>query len=301
MAEKQGKLGNSWNECAGRLLNKLGWEYIGDSDMDLQGTDSKEYGVDSLFKYSVAGKLSKQLALLESKRYAMDSIKASTLQQWLERFHKKLNMLRNSEELLKEFNELENCSPTNLGIIMVWVHDADDTYLNGTFQRYCENTIINTAGRGSYSRIMILDNRRIVKLCAMLDALNKYDDYNFIYPAGIVENDAIVENKVLSIEYMMSDIIIAECRKGRTRASVVFYYGKMTEPSVNVLMEFLKIYQRVDSKKPLDIYYYDTTDNSIDVVNSFTKKDTYKNILKFHKLDHYAFNDEPSVMANDEQ
>lgn len=301
MAERQGKLGDSWNECAGRLLKILGWEYIGDSDMDLPGTDSNEYGVDSIFKYTVAGKISKQLVLLESKRYAMDSISTSTLQQWLERFHKKMSMLRNSKELLKEFNELENCSPTNLGIVMLWVHDADEAFLNSTFQRYCENTFINTGGKGAYSRIMVLDNRRIVKLCAMVDALNKYDDYNFIYPSGIVDNDAIVENRVLSVEYMMSDIIIAECRKGRRQSSVVFYYGKMTEASVNILMAFLKVYQRVDSKRPLDIYYYDTTDNSIDVVNSFMRKDSYKNIIKFQKLSHFAYNDEPSLMANHEQ
>lgn len=301
MAEKQGKLGGSWNECARRLLKKLGWDFVGDSDMDLPGIDMKEYGIDSILKYTVAGKTTMQTVLLESKRYAMDSIKAGTLQQWLERFHKKMSMLRNSKEFLKEFDELEYCSPTNLGVVMVWVHDADESYLNGTFQRYCENTIINTGGRGSYSRIMVLDNRRIVKLCAMVEALEKYDEYNFIYPSGIVDNDAIVENKVLTIEYMMSDIIIAECRKGRKQSSVVFYYGKMTEPFVNVLMEFLKVYQRVDSKRPLEIYYYDTTANSIDTINSFKKKESYKKIINFQKLSHFAYNDEPSLMTNDEQ
>ena len=130
MAERQVKLGESWNECARRLLQLLGWKFIGDSDMDLPGTDSKEYGVDSILKYKVAGKSSMQTALLESKRYAKDSIKSETLQQWLERVQKKLSMLRNSKELLKEFTDLEDCLPTNLGVIMVWVHDADEAYLN---------------------------------------------------------------------------------------------------------------------------------------------------------------------------
>lgn len=302
MAERQGKLGDSWNESAKRLLKLLGWQFVGDSDMDLPGTDSKEYGVDSVLKYSVAGKRTMQTALLESKRYAMDSIKAGTLQQWLERFHKKLSMLRNSKDLLKEFTELDDCSPTNLGIVMVWVHDADEIYLNQTFQRYLENTVINTGGRvGAYSRIMVLDNRRITKLCAMVEVLKKYDDYNFVYPSGIIDNDTIEESKVLSVEYMMSDIIIAECRKGRKSSSVVFYFGKMTEPSVAALMEFLKVYQRIDSKKPLDIYYYDSGADTINVVNSFKNKESYKKIINFQKLTHLAFNDEPSMIANDEQ
>lgn len=302
MAERQGKLGNSWNESARKLLKLLGWQYVGDSDMDLPGTDSKEYGVDSILKYKVAGKSSMQTALLESKRYAMNSISAGTLQQWLERFQKKLNMLRNSKELLKEFTELEDCTPTNLGVIMVWVHDADENYLKNTFQRYLENTVINTGGRvGAYSRIMVLDNRRITKLCAMIEALNNYDEFNFVYPSGIVDNDAIEEIKVLSVEYLMSDIIIAECRKGRRRASVVFYFGRMSEPTVEMLMEFLKVYQRVESKKPLDIYYYDSGADTINVVNSFKNKDSYKKIINFQKLTHYAINDEPSMIANDEQ
>ena len=302
MAERQGKQGEGWNECARRLLKLLGWKFVGDSDMDLPGTDSKEYGIDSILKYKVAGKSSMQIALLESKCYAMNSIKTGTLLQWLERFQKKLSMLRNSRELLKEFTDLEDCSPTNLGVIMVWVHDADETYLNQTFQRYLENTVINTGGReGAYSRIMVLDNRRITKLCAMIEALKHYDDFNFVYPSGIVDNDAIEENKVLSVEYMMSDIIIAECRKGRKLASVVFYFGKMSEGSVAVLLEFLKVYQRVDSKKPLDIYYYDSGADTINVVNSFKNKESYKEIINFQKLTHLALNDEPSMIAYDEQ
>ncbi len=302
MGERQRKLGDSWNECAGRLLKQLGWVHVGDSDMDLPGIDSKEYGIDSIMKYQVAGKKMMQTVLLESKRYGMKSIQAGTLQNWLETLKNKLNKLRNSKDLLKEFEELEECSPTNLGIIMLWVHDADDAFLNDTLQKRIENTIINTGGRvGAYSRIMVLDNRRIVRLCSMIDALKGFDDYDFVYPAGIIDNEAIVENKVLSVEYMMSDIILAECKKLDKFSSVVFYFGKMTESNVNTLLEFLKVYQRVDSKKKLQIYYYDSTNVTQDVINSFKKKDCYKDIIAFNKLAHFAYNDEPSLIANDEQ
>lgn len=296
------KLGESWNNCAGRLLARLGWQHIGDSNIDLPGSDSKEYGIDSLFKYIVAGKTMMQPAILESKRYSKDSIKAGTLQKWLERLKEKLNALRNSKDLQLEFEELEECLPINLGIIMCWVQDGDETFLNETFQRYLEDTIINTGARvGAYSRIMVLDNRRIVKLCSMVEELGKYDDYNFVYPSGIIDNDVIVEDKMLSVEYMMSDIIIAECRKGKKFSSVVFYFGEMTETAVTVLMDFLKVYQRVQSKKPIVIYHYDNNAGTLDVINSFKKKECYKKILDFKKLTHYAFNDEPSVIVNDDE
>lgn len=301
MAEKQGKLGDSWNEYANRLVRLLGWERIGDKNMDLKGADGEEYGVDSILKYKVAGTDTQQTVLLESKRYAQKSILSATLSKWIKRLKEKLDGLRNSEELLKEFPELDYCSQTNLGVIMLWVHDADENYLNGTFQHLLENTIISTGAKpGSFSRIMVLDNRRIVQLCAMLEALKTYEDFNFVYPAGIIDNVAIEQSKVLSVEYMMSNIIIADGVKNGITSSLVFYFGSVTEASIALLMKFLSQYQRIDKNKPLLIYYYDKSDTVLDVINSFKAKDSYKDILDFKKLTHYSFDSEPQMIANDE-
>lgn len=301
MAEKQGKLGDSWNEYANRLVRLLGWERIGDKNMDLKGADGEEYGVDSILKYKVAGTDTQQTVLLESKRYAQKSIQSATLSKWIKRLKEKLDGLRNSEELLKEFPELDYCSQTNLGVIMLWVHDADENYLNGTFQHLLENTIISTGAKpGSFSRIMVLDNRRIVQLCAMREALKTYEDFNFVYPAGIIDNVAIEQSKVLSVEYMMSNIIIADGVKNGITSSLVFYFGSVTEASIALLMKFLSQYQRIDKNKPLLIYYYDKSDTVLDVINSFKAKDSYKDILDFKKLTHYSYDSEPQMIANDE-
>lgn len=93
MAEKQGKLGDSWNNYANRLVKLLGWEHIGDKNMDLKGSDGEEYGVDSILKYKVAGKETLQTVILESKRYAQSSIKAVTLSKWIKRLKEKLMAL----------------------------------------------------------------------------------------------------------------------------------------------------------------------------------------------------------------
>lgn len=301
MAEKQGKLGDNWNDYANRLVKLLGWEHVGDKNMDLKGSDGEEYGVDSILKYKVVGRETLQTVLLESKRYAQSSINNTTLPKWIKRLKEKLDGLRNSEELLKEFPELDDCSQTNLGIIMLWVHDGDENYLNGTYQRHLENTIISTGARaGSYSRIIVLDNRRIVQLCAMVDSLNTFDDYDFVYPSGIIDNVAIEQSKVLSVEYMMSNIIIARGDKGGKESSVVFYFGDITDANVTLLMSFLSKYQRIDKKKPLLVYYYDKSDAVLDVINSFKSKDEYKEILEFRKLAHYSYDSEPHTIANNE-
>lgn len=301
MAEKQGKLGDSWNNYANRLVKLLGWEHIGDKNMDLKGSDGEEYGVDSILKYKVAGKETLQTVILESKRYAQSSIKAVTLSKWIKRLKEKLDGLRNSEELLKEFPELNDCSQTNLGVIMLWVHDGDEKFMNGTYQHFLENTIISTGAKaGLYSRIMVLDNRRILQLCAMVDSLKTYDDYDFVYPSGIIDNVAIEQSKVLSVEYMMSNIIIANGEKENIESSLVFYFGDITEANMTLLMSFLSKYQRIDKKKTLQIYYYDKSDAVLDVINSFKSKDDYKDILDFKKLAHYTFDSEPQTIANDD-
>lgn len=301
MAEKQGKLGDNWNDYANRLVKLLGWDHIGDKNMDLKGNDGEEYGVDSILKYKVAGKDTLQTVILESKRYAKTSIQSNTLFKWVKRLKEKLDGLRNSEELLKEFPEMDDCSQTNLGVIMLWVHDADESYLNGTFQNLLENTIITTGAKpGSYLRIMVLDNRRIVQLCAMRDALKTFDDFNFVYPAGIIENVAIEQSQILSVEYMMSNIIIADAVKDGKTSSLVFYFGEISESNMSLLMKFLSQYQRIDKNKSLLIYYYDKSDTVLDVLNSYKNKEDYKNILDFKKLAHYSFDSEPQTIANDE-
>lgn len=301
MAEKQGKLGDNWNDYANRLAKILGWQHVGDKNIDLKGNDGKEYGVDSILKYIVPGKDTLQTILLESKRYAKSSINGSTLSTWIKRLKEKLDGLRNSEELLKDFPELNYCSQTNLGVVILWVHDADESYLNGTFQNILENTIISTGAKpGSYSRIMVVDNRRIVQLCAMCDVLSSFDDYMFVYPAGIIDNVAIEQSKVLTVEYMMSNIIIVDCEKDGNSSSVVFYFGRITEANMSILMSFLSRYQRIVAKKPLLIYYYDKSDVVLDVINSFKSKDGYRGILDFKKLAHFSVDSEPQIIANDE-
>lgn len=301
MAEKQGKLGDNWNDYANRLVKLLGWQHVGDKNMDLKGNDGEEYGVDSILKYKVPGKETLQTVILESKRYAKASIQSNTLSKWIKRLKEKLDGLRNSEELLKEFPELDDCSQTNLGIVMLWVHNADEDYLNGTFQHLLENTIITTGAKpGSYSRIMVLDNRRIIQLCAVYDALKTFTDYNFVYPAGIIDNVAIEQSKVLTVEYMMSNIIIADGEKDGKLSSVAFFFGEVTEANIALLMDFLSKYQRIDRNRPLLVYYYDKSDNVLDVINSFKNKDEYKAILEFKKLAHYSIDSEPQTIANDE-
>lgn len=65
--EDQGVLGTIWNKEATRLLSLFGWNTIGDYDMDVQGKDDKQYGIDTLITFKTPLKNNKQIAILEAK------------------------------------------------------------------------------------------------------------------------------------------------------------------------------------------------------------------------------------------
>ncbi len=299
MPERQGKLGDSWNDCARKLLHLLGWEYVGDKNIDVKGNDGEDYGIDSILIYSNPGKSLKQTVLLESKRYAMNSINGNTISKWLKRLKDKIESLRNSEDLVKEYPELNDCSSINLGIVMVWIHDADERYLNETFQSYLQSVDINTGARpdGFYSRIMVLDNRRITWLCSIIEILNGYESYKFIYPARIIDDNLVDQTKTLIVEYMMSNIVIGECFKEGKIETVVFYKSTITESTVYFILELLMTFQCIKTGIPVCICYYDKSDKMQEVINSFAEK--HKDIcLKFKRMVHYSYDIEPASIVN---
>lgn len=294
MGELPAKLGNKWNDTVVALLEAMGWNHIGDKDMDLSGTDDEDHGIDALLIYENPGKTVCQTVLVESKHYGKGSLSPSKVKGWIEVLHKKQNVLRASGDLQKEFPVLSECSETNLGVIMCWVHDGDEKYLAETFQNYLENAIIPTAPRtGIYSRIMVLDNRRIVRLVSMLQELRKAKSFCFVYPAGINDNIQTERNSVLSIEYMMSNIIIAECQGTRGKNTSVFYYGEMEVSALETLFAFLRKYQRLDKDRSVKIYHYENNERTDNVTSHFKGKE-YKNI-KFVRMQHFSLTAEPSL------
>lgn len=300
MGEIPAKLGNKWNDTVNALLEALGWKHIGDKDMDLPGTDDKDHGIDALLIYDNPGKTVRQTVLVESKHYAKGSLSPSKLKEWIELLRRKQNQLRASSDLQKEFPVLAECSETNLGVIMCWVHDADEEYLSGTFQNYLENAIIPSAPRtGLYSRIMVLDNRRIVRLVSMLQVLGKAKSFCFVYPAGINDNIQTERSEVLTVEYMMSNIIIAECQGTKEKNTTVFYFGEMEVPAVETLLSFLSKYQRLDKDRSVKIYYYENDEDTDNVTKHFKGKD-YTNI-KFVRMQQLSLNSEPSLNLEEDE
>lgn len=301
MAENQGVLGDLWNDRANKLLKLFGWEHIGDKDMDITGSGGETYGIDAIACYDSPGLAVKQSCLVESKRYAMGSISASVIKKWIERLKQKLDGVYQSKDLITEFPVLRECSPINLGVIMCWVHDAnDESYFENEFEKYLNNARIVTMPKPmAYKRIIVLNNPRILRLCSIASVLkdNTYK-YEFYYPSQLINNKPFEMSKVLTIDYALSDIIMAERKKGSKSEKVVFYFGAMNLEAINTLKDALTMYNMMEAKKTLIIYHYEEDASTREIIPD-AKKLFEKVKVTFNSMDHFDLTTEPAIIKNE--
>lgn len=302
MAERQGKLGDMWNACAVKFLSLLGWNHIGDKDIDVIGEDGNIYGIDSLMDYNSPGMATRQSVIVESKRYSKDSINYSVMSGWLSRLTKKLEQCRNSEELQKEFPALTECCSINLGIIMVWVHDAEsEEYFHSNFAKLLNKLISVTRPKpNAFKRIIVFTNPQILRLCALYETL-KDRDYAFVYPSQLIGNYALERSKVLTIDYMLSNVILAEIKESGITEKHVFYFGIMTVDAIKILRESLLKYQFAEKDKKLIIHYTQHNDGTADLMPELQKQFTDVASVNFKKMTKYNIVTEPSIISNDNE
>ena len=302
MAENQGVNGDMWNDKALQLLKLLGWDHIGDTNMDIPGSDDKEYGVDALISAPSPRMEVSQCGVLESKRYSIKSLKGGTLSKWINRLRQKLDAFYQSPKLMDEFPSLEECCSINLGIIMCWVHDApDEDYFDDTFEKLLNDTVINTApSHTNFKRVCVITNPRILRLCAVAEKikLSKYS-YEFIYPSQLLGGDRpLVKSCVLTIEYAMSDFIIAERNRNGEAQLVVFFLGKLTAIGFKCLYEALIMYNLLVKDKKTIIYYNGSdAENRVAIAEG---KRRFKGInTDFRALTMFDFKTEPALLNKD--
>lgn len=302
MAERQGKLGDMWNACAVKFLSLFDWNHIGDKDIDVIGEDGNNYGIDALMDYNSPGMATRQSVIVESKRYSKDSINYSVMSGWLRRLMKKLEQCRNSEELQNEFPALMECCSINLGVILVWVHDAEnEEYFHSDFTRLLNRLVsVTRAKPNAFKRIIVLTNPQILRLCALYETL-KDCDYAFVYPSQLIGNYALERSKVLTIDYMLSNVILTEIKKDGATEKHVFYFGIMTVDAVKILRESLLKYQFAENDKKLVIHYTQHNDRTADLIHEFEKQFTDVSSVSFKRMSKYNLTTEPSIISNEDE
>ncbi len=303
MAENQGVLGDMWNDCAVSLIKQLHWNHIGDKNFDMKGTDEKPHGIDAIACYKSPSLHTLQSCLIESKRYSVSSINVPTIKNWIDTLRKKIELVYYANDLETEFPILQECSNINLGIIMCWVHDApNDDYFAEKFNKLVENVIINTPPKAdSTKRIIVLANPQILRLCSLLESSKKYSDFKFIYPSQLIKNKPLVKTDVLSIEYMISNIIVAEgINKDSKKELIVYYFGNMSVDSFRIIYEALTLYNLVENGMLVSLYYYENHDKVREILPELNK--IFKEVdVKPKQLNKFNINTEPAILKEENE
>ena len=301
MAERQGVQGAIWNDRAVRLLELLGWDHIGDKNMDLKGIDEEFHGIDALACYESPGIDLKQSCLVESKKYAMGSLSATIVKGWIETLKQKIEVLSQSEDVLTEFPKLQDCCDIDLGIIMCWVHDVnDESFFEKDFEKYLSKAAILTLAKPlAYRRIVVLTNPKIIRLCSMATILqdNAYD-YKFVYPSQLIKDKPLSRTKVLTIEYALSDFILAEREKKASKGEkecVIFYFGQIRQEAFMSMHEALTMFNFLEVDKNLIIYHYEDSDDSRIVMSDLEKY--FSNVkVSFEPMTRFELSKEPAII-----
>lgn len=291
MGEDIGVNGDRWNNKAISLLKEFHWEQIGDSNMDLTGTDDKAHGVDALLSCKDPNVNVPQPIILESKFYSKDSLSANIVHKWIDILKNKINTCKDSQKLHEKFPILDDCASLNQGLIMCWIHDADSDAIEKV-HNYFETYNEKSGPSNKWGRIGFITNDKILQLYAVCQIV-KEKSLIYYYPSQIINGRTSTYSKVLSVNYMFSDIILAK-DLNNDKHKCIFYFGETDLRSLKLLHECLLLFQYVVDGENLDIYCYSQGEEFRKIVNDI--KEDYEGVeVNFRSIPKYDLTSEPEI------
>lgn len=276
MAEDQGVNGDIWNDEASRLLERIGWIKVADSNIDVPGSSGLSHGIDSIFKYEDGFKPNvDQGVFIEAKRYKTSSFSASKLRDWITRIDFKIRELDNSAEFYDRYPMMEGLSNSN-GLLMLWF---PDTINFPSFRAKFREALLSvktprTRGVNKINRLFVLENDNILRLASLMDSVEKWDIRNrseladtrlyFHYPSSHLFGYPIQDKRILSLEYVFSKFVLAKAKEvvdGTIRdVDIVFYFGKLNMHSFYRLREALLAFDMLSVQNSFYLYNYQRSD-----------------------------------------
>ena len=305
MAEDSQYKGELWNKRAIKLLNLLSWDMIGDSGMDLEGSDGEKYGIDSLYSFKDPAKDIPESLILEAKSYKTTSFSKSKLQEWIDRLNIKILELRNSEYLIERFPICKDISTLKIGLIFIWFDDIENykEYRQKFLEILSEIKVSSRTFRnGVYNKIYVIDNDLISKLCSLYTVVREFNEnFKFYYPSAFIHERAVQRSAVLSLDYFFSKFILGQLKSSGKRydTNIVFYWGELDVRSFEMLKSILKSYSFVDQEFKLVIYKYKRDDDEFRKILPQIKKSYENENIEFDIKDMNSCTELPIFIIND--
>jgi len=279
--EDQHYNGDVWNHEIFRLFQLLGWQRIGDFDMDVTGEDGKQMGIDTIVSFETPLKTKPQLAILEAKRYKTTSFSKNLLQEWITRLDTKLLKLRNSDKFYDTFPSTNNCTIADTGIIAIWFSDIDNYQeFRPKFKECLSQISISTRMRkAGLNKIYVMDNTNFMKLFSLqteINSIKSKDNWKFTYSPRFNNEEPFCKSSTLTVEYMFSDVIFAEQQvneDGKEKTmTYVFYFGDLNYNSFEKLQAAFSKTTGWDRTKEILLYVYNPDDEFRKIENDIKEK-----------------------------
>ena len=305
MAEDSQYKGELWNKRAIKLLNLFSWDMIGDSGMDLEGSDGEKYGIDSLYSFKDPAKDIPESLILEAKSYKTTSFSKSKLQEWIDRLNIKILELRNSEYLIERFPIFKDISTLKIGLIFIWFDDIENykEYRQKFLEILSEIKVSSRTFRnGVYNKVYVIDNDLISKLCSLYTVVREFNEnFKFYYPSAFIHERAVQRSAVLSLDYFFSKFILGQLKSSGKRydTNIVFYWGELDVRSFEMLKSILKSYSFVDQEFKLVIYKYKRDDDEFRKILPQIKKSYENENIEFDIKDMNSCTELPTFIIND--
>lgn len=305
MAEDSQYKGELWNKRAIKLLNLLSWDMIGDSGMDLEGSDGKKYGIDSLYSFKDPAKDIPESLILEAKSYKTTSFSKSKFQEWIDRLNVKILELRNSEYLIERFPIFKDISTLKIGLIFIWFDDIENykVYRPEFLEILSEIKVSSRTFRnGVYNKIYVIDNDLISKLCSLYTVIKEFgENFKFYYPSAFIHERAVQRSAILSLDYFFSKFILGQLKSSGKRydTNIVFYWGELDMRSFEMLKSILKSYSFVDQEFKLLIYKYKRDDDEFRKILPQIKKSYENENIEFDIKEMNSCTELPTFIIND--
>lgn len=262
MAEDQSANGDRWTLQGSELLKRLGWNKVADHNIDIEGSDGKAHGIDSLFSYKDYARNLSEGVFLEAKSYLSGSFNSDFIGEWVKTLDDKMHEISMGGSLYETYPVLTHSKMRN-GLLMLWFRDKDK-YIQVAEKKVAkglEETDIPRKRHSGINRLFVLTNPDILRLSSLVNTVDKFNQeakdskIKYLYLSNF-EQPAREEDS-LSLEYMYSKFIPARSAD----QSVIFYFGSLEMQGFSMLKSALFNMQFIESNKRLVIYLYKRDDN----------------------------------------
>lgn len=265
MSEEQSVLGNSWTKRSVMLLESLGWQLKGDTNIDIPCTihhgRTQPHGIDSFLTYFDPYQNCLIGVINETKHYAWDNITQTKVQEWVDNLIETLDCTPYSDEFAKRLNF--DRAKVDTGLLLIWSHDRFDPE---KFYSYLKNLKIPRKMKSL--RLYVLSNDQILKLYSISQTIKdilqdlkdseKFDVYYPSYP----ETNSFKSSNFIGLEYFTSKFIFGKLIKiekypggSRTKnITVVFYFDRLDYDCLSYMYLALRRFQLTEEE--IWIYHY---------------------------------------------